>query len=308
MKKNRMLMILASALIFALTGCALEPAAPQEIRFHSNDGADSIETQKVLAGQTIVLRANTFVRGDGYAFDGWMATAADGTPLDYADGQEIVMGNASMDLYAHWDNGLLQSGYPVGSAGGFVFYDKRYYSDGWRYMEAAPVSTEWEAEWGASGYIMWLDGEDLPYGQESLAMDLSFGAGSLNTSNIVAVHDNFAQRYPLRGDYYSHPEAYPTGMETSSGPVTGDGSVAAKLCADLVYGYCDDWFLPSLGELGFMYTNIGRYHDVSFSKSRYWSSSEVNIVQAYAIDFSTGKPSHENFKFEKLKIRAARVF
>jgi hypothetical protein len=31
----------------------------------------------------------------------------------------------------------------IGPAGGYIFYDKGSYSDGWRYLEAAPVSTEW---------------------------------------------------------------------------------------------------------------------------------------------------------------------
>jgi hypothetical protein len=196
----------------------------------------------------------------------------------------------------------------VGSAGGFLFYDKRYYSDGWRYMEVAPVSTEWTAEWGATGYVIWLEDDELPPGHESLAMDESFGAGRVNTANIVAFHDQLADRYPTRGDYYSNPDAYPTGFSTNTGPLLGDGSVAAKLCADFVYGYCDDWFLPSQAELSIMYSQFRNNRDAAFSKSRYWCSNEVNVAQAYAFDFSTGKSEYDNLKFENLKVRAIRVF
>jgi hypothetical protein len=35
----------------------------------------------------------------------------------------------------------------TGPAGGIVFYDKTSYSDGWRYLEAAPASTETKASW-----------------------------------------------------------------------------------------------------------------------------------------------------------------
>jgi len=34
----------------------------------------------------------------------------------------------------------------IGPAGGYIFYDKGSYSNGWRYLEAAPVSTEWTDE------------------------------------------------------------------------------------------------------------------------------------------------------------------
>jgi hypothetical protein len=36
-----------------------------------------------------------------------------------------------------------------GPAGGWVFYDKGVVLNGWRYLEAAPVETEFSAHWGA---------------------------------------------------------------------------------------------------------------------------------------------------------------
>jgi len=61
----------------------------------------------------------------------------------------------------------------TGPAGGIVFYDKGYVSDGWRYLEAAPASTEFMAEWGAFE-------EYLPAGTEE-----SVGSGRRNTRLVV---------------------------------------------------------------------------------------------------------------------------
>jgi hypothetical protein len=36
-------------------------------------------------------------------------------------------------------------------AGGIIFYDKGIFSDGWRFLEAAPDETDYYAQWGANG-------------------------------------------------------------------------------------------------------------------------------------------------------------
>ena len=59
----------------------------------------------------------------------------------------------------------------TGPAGGIVFYDRGFIADGWRYLEAAPVGTDFNAEWGA-------------YGQNIAGTDTSVGSGKRNTQII----------------------------------------------------------------------------------------------------------------------------
>jgi len=61
----------------------------------------------------------------------------------------------------------------IGPAGGWIFYDKGSYSNGWRYLEAAPASTEWnDKQWGS--YETFIGGTEL-----------GIGAGQSNTTIIV---------------------------------------------------------------------------------------------------------------------------
>ena len=60
----------------------------------------------------------------------------------------------------------------TGPAGGIVFYDKGNNSDGWRYLEAAPASAEFKAEWGLNDV--------------SLKTEMEIGTGKHNTDLIVA--------------------------------------------------------------------------------------------------------------------------
>ena len=59
-----------------------------------------------------------------------------------------------------------------GPADGIIFYDKKEYTNGWRYLEAAPVSTEFSAEWGSYKYVA--------------GTEIVVGSGKRNTELIVA--------------------------------------------------------------------------------------------------------------------------
>jgi len=76
-----------------------------------------------------------------------------------------------------------QSGTGTGTkdGGGIVFYDKGVYTDGWRYLEAAPAETEFRAEWGAYGKKAVVDIGTEP------------GSGMRNTEVIAAYLDGIKE-------------------------------------------------------------------------------------------------------------------
>jgi len=59
-----------------------------------------------------------------------------------------------------------------GPADGIIFYDKKEYTNGWRYLEAAPAGTEFITEWGSYKYVA--------------GTDIVVGSGKRNTEIIVA--------------------------------------------------------------------------------------------------------------------------
>lgn len=101
------------------------------------------QTVTVLSNTGGLLKIN--VSGVSYRWTGW--TNSSGTT--YTAGETFAMGSASVTLYAKWS--VLRG---TGPAGGLVFYDKGSYtgSPAWRYLEAAPASTEWTGkQWGCDG-------------------------------------------------------------------------------------------------------------------------------------------------------------
>lgn len=63
-----------------------------------------------------------------------------------------------------------------GPAGGWIFYDKGSYSDGWRYLEAAPVDQSDKVKWGYWG----CSGKSIPGAQGE-----AIGTGKSNTQAII---------------------------------------------------------------------------------------------------------------------------
>ena len=172
----------------------------------------------------------------------------------------------------------------TGPAGGLIFYiNPNANSDGWKYLECAPQSTEWASkQWGKYGTLVSGTGTAI-------------GTGNNNTALIVAVLN----------------------------APTPDTDRAAQLCDSLEYNNYDDWFLPSKDELYEMCWVLhsrrwngsaaednpayGSNRVGGFTDDLYWSSSENNDNYAWLQSFFTGFQDYDN-KFSAFRVRAIRSF
>jgi len=103
-----------------------------------------------------------------------------GTYAVYFDVAAATGWNAAPDIFA---GNLVIDDYIIGETGrggGIVFYDKGSVSDGWRYLEAAPVNQGTSLAWASSGYT-----------STSIAgTGTVIGTGKANTAAILAVDAN----------------------------------------------------------------------------------------------------------------------
>lgn len=166
----------------------------------------------------------------------------------------------------------------TGPVGGIVFYDKGNYSEGWRYMEVAPLDSN-SSEWGCAGSLI------------TNATSSEIGSGLLNSVLITNYHYNLI-------NYYTNPSVCNS---------LNNGTVASR--ESLLYNINNtkDWFLPSENELSLMYENLKTKNLGSFSNSIYWSSTQVDENNSTAIDFSTGIIISQS-KISNGNVRAIRYF
>ena len=86
---------------------------------------------------------------------------------------------------------------------------------------------------------------------------------------------------------------------------------AAKLCDDLEYNGCDDWFLPSQRELKRMFTNLDKIGLNSFvDMAYYWSSSEdysYGASDAIRLNFPYGN-DYNSDRGNAYYVRPCRAF
>jgi len=169
----------------------------------------------------------------------------------------------------------------TGPADGIVFYDKGFYSEGWRYMEVNPADLG-VYEWGCFGSAIQATG------------NTAIGKGWFNSVAIVNYHD-------ILNNYYIDPTVC---------NVLNNGTVAAQTAITYNSPGFNDWFLPSEEELKLVYLNLYLLNQDGFSEAKYWSSTEVDAQNARTIDFSTGN-SEITSKIpdaNTVKTRAVRYF
>lgn len=207
--------------------------------------------------------------------------------------------NLSKVLYSDWrgsavaDAGYQRKGFgrdelttkvysigDAGPAGGLVFYDKGFYSDGWRYLEAAPSDI--------GGFVF---GYYRPDKENSnvVGTSLAVGSGKYNTEGLVKQMD-------MDGKAYS----------ASSGEDLKE--YAARKCLDYEHGGYDDWYLPSKDELNLMYENLHKNGLGSFANSSYWSSSEDYAYDAWEQRFDNGAQYYNNTRYYVFRVRPVRAF
>lgn len=195
----------------------------------------------------------------------------------------------------------------IGPAGGYIFYkadavQTSTYVDSsgqtvtytWQYLEAAPedVSTStvifgYYRPSGTNTTVQSnLDTSITVDDHSTYNGNAAVGQGRLNTSLLVNA---------MGSSTYS----------SNSGTDTTD-TYAAKLCDDYSYGGYDDWFLPSIEELGYMYENL-KSKSIGTWSDYYWSSTERSGSHSWLYIFLRGYVSYDN-RVNSLYVRAVRAF
>ena len=200
----------------------------------------------------------------------------------YSDWKESAVSDAGYQGEGFGRDELTTTVYSIGDtgpAGGLVFYDKGFYSDGWRYLETVPSDLEERYVFGyyRPGNIILIVGTIK-----------SIGSGRYNTERLVKCID-------IDGKAYSD----------DSGEAVKE--YAARKCLDYEYGGYEDWFLPSKDELNLMYENLHRKGLGSFAGDYYWSSSEYAADSAWFQYFSSGSQGGY-YRNVECRVRPVRAF
>ena len=113
----------------------------------------------------------------------------------------------------------------IGPGGGFVF---EVDAAGIHGKEIAPLATQFNTQWGC------------PIGDVAGTL-AAVGKGQANSDLILEFHAAMG--------YYADPDQ-------CSDTVIATGDVAATKCDELDFNGVQDWYLPSIGELELVYTNL----------------------------------------------------
>lgn len=187
--------------------------------------------------------------------------------LGTAYGQEFSFMTPPYKVYAIGEEG---------PAGGLVFYDKGFWSDGWRYLEVAP------AHWAGGRFDPFVD---LRWGCDQILIggtSTAIGAGKTNTDLILA-----------------------KGCAEPYSPV--------QLAANAVINGYDDWFLPSRDEVKAIFTKLfyltpDFYSSYGFGAMTYTTSSEIDETSVWGVSFATGSYMQDTKRLATITLRPVRRF
>jgi hypothetical protein len=181
-------------------------------------------------------------------------------------------------------------------------------------------STQYYVRAYATNVVGTVYGNEMSFTTTSapaLAIGMSYAGGiifDLDSSGqhglVCAPSDQGAYAWGCFGtDIPNTSTAVGTGATSTANIVAGctQRPIAASVCADLVLNGYSDWYLPSIGELQFMYSRLHLQGLGGFGGALYWSSSQVNPFNAWYMGFDNGD-INDNNKGYNYQVRAVRAF
>jgi hypothetical protein len=160
-------------------------------------------------------------------------------------------------------------------------------------------------------------GNEVTFTTPLLSIGMSYAGGivfDLDSSGqhglVCAPSDQGAYPWGCYGtDIPNTSTAVGTGATSTANIVAGCAQrpIAASVCADLVLNGYSDWYLPSTGELQFMYSRLHLQGLGGFGGPQYWSSSQLNPYTAWFVYFGNGVVNY-NYKYNNAQVRAVRAF
>lgn len=190
MKTRMMLVVTCAAVLMAIVGCGGGGGpVTYTVTYDGNGntgGTVPVDDHSYEDGDSVTVINNT---GDlvrtGYYFTTWN-TQADGEGTDYSGGDTFDIDADEVTLYAKW--GITYEIGDTGPAGGLIFYDKGSFTDGWRYLEAAPSDQSTGIRWYNGTYVV------------TSATATGVGTGQANTDDIIAAQGDGSYAAQLCND------------------------------------------------------------------------------------------------------------
>jgi len=161
--------------------------SPFTVKYHSNGAAGGdapVDTRTYKTGQAVKVQLNTGgLYKDNYEFVGWN-TSPDGTGTAMVQGQNFVMSNVDIHLYAQYARWIRQSGLkyssiePIGidsdSAGNIITSGRvKGYSEGGSSAEFNKVIVQKYNNYGVRQYVKFIDYNSVLASYNAMSVDSS---------------------------------------------------------------------------------------------------------------------------------------